>query len=244
MRGNKLRVALAVSGGGTTMNQILQATKDSRLPYVEPACVIASTDGIGAIMKAEAHGLEMGRDIFVVKKSEFSSPEAYGEELLRITRRCGADFWGQYGWIPRTPANLIEAFAGMAVNQHAGPIRPGRPDFGKLHGRQTHCARLAFVREMQRNFWTEAVAQRVTVEFDEGAVLDYARSSIEIKTDDPETLAARLLPFEHEVQIRTLRAFSENRVQEIKFDDDLVLPHEAALLDQIKRCARHIFPKG
>ena len=243
MRGNKLRPVLAVSGGGTTMNEILRAIRHRRLPYVEAACVIASKDGIGAIAKAELHGLRMGQQIFVVKKSEFASTEAYGEELLRIARLCGADVWGQYGFIPKTPANVIEAFAGMAINQHAGSIRPGRPDFGKLHGRQTHHARLLFVRETGRNFWTEAVAQRVTVEFDEGAVLDYARMPIE-KNDDPELLAARLLPFEHEVQIRALQAFSENRVKEIQFDDDLVRPDEVPQLEEIKRISRLVYPKG
>jgi phosphoribosylglycinamide formyltransferase-1 len=185
----------------------------------------------------------MNEQIFVVKPSQFDSPEAYGEELLRIAKRCGADLWGQYGFIPQTPANVIEAFAGMTINQHAGPIRPGRPDFGKLHGRRTHHARLLFVRETGRNFWTECVAQRVTVAFDEGAVLGYDRMPIE-KSDDPESLAARLLLLEHEVQIKTLQAFSENRVQEIQFDDDLVRDDEVPRLEEIKRISRLVYPKG
>ena len=83
----------------------------------------------------------------------------------------------------------------------------------------------------------------VPAEFDERAVLPYARMPIE-KNDAPELLAARLLPFEHEVQIRTLRAFSENVVFERKFDDDLVRPDEVPRLEEIKRISRLVYPKG
>lgn len=56
------------------------------------------------------------------------------------------------------------------INQHGGPLDPGRPDFGGrgMYGRRIHCARLYFVRATQRGFFTEATAQRVALQYDRG----------------------------------------------------------------------------
>ena len=46
---DKLRIAMLVSGGGTTMREILWAVKSGFLSRVEPVLVIASNPDAGGI---------------------------------------------------------------------------------------------------------------------------------------------------------------------------------------------------
>lgn len=253
---DKLRIAMLISGGGTTMREILRAVKSGFLSRVEPVLVIASKPEAGGIEKAVAEGMSPD-DVLVMKPKAYPSPEAFGEEMIEQCRKRGADFIGQYGWLPKTPANLIAAFSNMMVNQHPGPLDPGRPDFGGpgMYGRRVHCARLYFVRKTARpehrevniDYWqhhfTEATCQRVAPEFDKGALL--AWTTIPINPDDTvETLQARVLPPEHMIQIETLKAFSEGHVEERMRPEPLVREEEYDILAEAKQVAGILFPGG
>ena len=205
---NSMKVALFISGGGTTAEAIIRAAKCGQLAGVEVACVIASSAEAGGIERAKKAGVPE-KDVLILPPKAFPSREEFGEAIIKECRARGVDFVGQYGWLVRTPENVIKAFEGRIVNQHPGPLDPGRPDFGGkgMFGRRVHAARLFFVRAVQRDFWTEATAHRVIAEYDKGAVLCAKRVSI-LPDDTPESLQARVLPVEHEVQIETLAMFA------------------------------------
>ncbi len=242
-----LRVALLISGGGTTAREILRACKDGRLPHVDPVLLIASKPEAGGIQKALAEGMS-DKNIVVIrpKRGCPGSPE-FGEAILAECRKRGVDFIGQYGWLPVTPSNVIEAYKDMIVNQHPGPLDPANPgmDFGGsgMYGRRVHCARLYFVRKVIGDYWTEAVSHRVVTELDRGAVLNSAR--IEIRpTDDVVSLQETLLPIEHQVQIATLRMFSEGTVKEVRRDEPLIRKAMFNILKEAKQVAITLWPQG
>ncbi len=207
-----MRVALLISGSGTTAESIIRATQDGRLAGVEIACVIASSTEAGGIERTKKAGVPE-KDVLVLSPKSFSSREEFGEAIIKECRARGVDFVGQYGWLVKTPENVIEAFEGRIANQHPGPLDPGRPDFGGkgMFGRRVHAARLFFVRAVNRDFWTEATAHRVVAEYDKGAVLCAKQVPI-LPDDTPESLQARVLPVEHEVQIETLAMFANPAV--------------------------------
>jgi len=241
---NPLRIAMLVSGGGTTMQAIIQACRLGRLWNVEPVCVIASRRDAGAIEKALA--LKMRReDVLIRKPKNYLDSEAFGEAIIAACQARGVDFIGQYGWMVKTPSNVIEAYKGMMVNQHPGPLDPGRPDFGGegMFGRRVHCARLYFVRTVKRDFWTAATAQRVAVEYDKGALLKTHTVPI-LEDDDTASLQERVLPHEHQLQIEVLDDFAKGRLREFVREAPLVLPGEEAIIEQAKRIAKALFPKG
>lgn len=253
---DKLRIAMLISGGGTTMREILRAAKSGFLSRVEPVLVIASKPEAGGIAKAITEGMSPD-DVLVRGPEAYPSPEAFGEEVIEQCRKRGVNFIGQYGWLPKTPANLIAAFPDMMVNQHPGPLDPGRPDFGgpSMYGRRVHCARLYFVRQTARpehrypgdGYWqhhfTEATCQRVAPEFDRGALL--AWTTVPINPDDTvEILQARVLPQEHIVQIETLKAFSEGCVEELTRPKPLVQEEDYTILAEAKQVAAILFPYG
>jgi phosphoribosylglycinamide formyltransferase-1 len=247
MLNGKLRIAMLISGGGTTAREILRACKDGRLPHVEPVLVIASKPEAGGIQKALAEGIAE-KDVIVIRpeRGNPGSPK-FGEAILKACREREVQFIGQYGWLPITPDNVIRAYDSMIVNQHPGPLDSDNPgmDFGGpgMYGRRVHCARLLFVRRVKRDFWTEAVTHHVTTEVDRGRVINSARVEI-LPNDDVISLQERVLPIEHQVQIETLRLYSEGQFLQIRQVRPLIASFELRYLDEAKKTAITLWPNG
>ena len=240
----ELRLALLISGGGTTAQSIVEAIREGRLRGVTPALVIASTHTAAGIERLKKHGMDP-RDVVVIEPKKYADQEAFGEALINTCKERGVNFLGQYGWLVKTPENVITAFPGMMTNQHPGPLDPGRPDFGGhgMYGMRVHCARLLFVRRTGRDMMTEATCQRVAASYDQGAVLK--RRSIAVLPDDtPESLAERLLPVEHEVQIETLADIVACAERELVRAEPLVRPEEERILQEAKAEAIKRYPRG
>lgn len=241
-----LRIAMLISGGGSTAEAIIRACSEGRLRDVVPALLIASKPDIGGIQKAIALGIRT-EDIVVIERKAFATPEEFGEAILRECRQRGVNFIGQYGWLPKTPANVVEAYEGMMINQHPGPLDPGRPDFGGkgMFGKAVHAARLNYLRAAGwPEIHTEVVAQRVHAEFDLGAVVESKRVVIEERNWTPEQLQSKALVNEHLVQLSALQAFAHGTVKEIVRETPLIPPENIPILEQAKADAIKAYPKG
>ncbi|HAQ02424.1 hypothetical protein A2467_02830 [Candidatus Nomurabacteria bacterium RIFOXYC2_FULL_36_8] len=250
-----MRIALLISGGGTTMEAIIKACHSGVLSSVIPALVIASKENAGGIERASRLGIKE-EDILVINPKSFETREKFGEKIIEECRKRNVDFIGQYGWMVMTPENVINEFEGMIINQHPGPLdtrqntsnsggQAGHLDFGGvgMYGMRVHQARLSFVQKVERDFWTEATAHRVTAKFDEGVVLK--RKQIPILPDDTaESLQARVLLVEHEVQIELLKDFVSGTVSEFHREVPLVLPEEEGILEECKKLAIKMYPNG
>jgi phosphoribosylglycinamide formyltransferase-1 len=239
-----MKIALLISGGGTTMEAIINACHNGMLKNVEPALIIASKETAGGIQKAKNAGVT-DEDIVILDPRLFESPELFGEAILFECRKRNIDFIGQYGWLAKTPDTVCEAYKDMIINQHPGPLDNGRPDFGGsgMYGMRVHHARLEFVQRTGRDFWTEATAHRVTSVFDEGRIVKRKQTPI-FENDTAETLQARLLPIEHEVQIETLQDFANKTVSEFVRETPLVLSTEEDILEECKENAKRLYPHG
>ncbi len=238
-----MRIAFLISGGGTTMEYILKAIHSGELAGITPALVIASRQRDG-IERAKNLGIR-DKDIVVLSRKDFQGEEAFGEAIISECKKRDVDFIGQYGWMVLTPLNVIKEYKGRIVNQHPGPLDAGHPDFGGkgMYGMRVHAARLAFVRATNRDFWSEATSHRVTEHFDEGAVVNAIKVPI-LEKETPETLQARVLPAEYEVQVKTISDFRDNKVVEITRSEPLVRPEEYELLERIKAEVIAKYSKG
>ncbi|MDO8617291.1 MAG: formyltransferase family protein [Candidatus Uhrbacteria bacterium] len=244
-----IRLALFISGGGTTMEQIILACQSGSLKgKIEPALVIASRANAGGIKKALNVGIARDR-ILIIDPKRCASPEGFGISLWAVCRLEEIDFIGQYGWMPLTPQNVIDTYASRMINQHPGPLDPGHPDFGGkgMYGRRVHAARLLFVRQTGRDFWTEATAQRVDAKFDRGAVIKTERVPIE-PDDDVAALQQRVMAAEHRVQIAVLEDAADGRSPpaggEMVREERLVRFGEEGILAECKQTAVWLFPRG
>lgn len=242
MQSKNLRVCLLISGRGSTAAAIIRKFKDSNL--ITPVCAIASNPNAGILNLINA-GLRE-EDVAVISPKLMKTPLQFGDAILAMCKKYNVDLIGHYGWMVKTPANLIEEYKDMIINQHPGPLDPTRDsDFGGqgMFGRRVHYTRLNFVKETNKNWWTEATCHRVTKEYDKGAILD--RMQVEIKANDTvETLADRVLLAEHALQIKVLEDFAHNRIQEWQRPEPLVKNYEEKILIRLKEEAIKLYPNG
>lgn len=254
----KLRVAMLISGGGTTMQEVISATQDGRLPFVDPVLVIASKYNAGGIMKARASGVLFDDRIIVInpKDEQYADPEAFGMAIIAACYSAGVDFIAQLGWLPHTPANVIRVHQGM--NQHPGGLDPGRLDFGGpgMYGQRVHCTVLDYLRrvaeirglkrgtpEYDEHFWTEVTTHRLTEVLDGGQIMGRTRVQV-LPGDDVSTLQQRALPEEHRLQIAMLKAISEGEMPSFVRAEPLIPDEYAHCLVEAKRTAIRLFPRG
>jgi folate-dependent phosphoribosylglycinamide formyltransferase PurN len=257
----ELRTALLISGGGTTAEAVIKACQSGELKGISPVAVIASRPDAPGIGKAEALGIAS----YVVQRKDFFSAATFGNELLRILRELKVDLVSQNGWLVKTPPAVIEEYQGRILNQHPGPLDPGRGlDFGGkgMYGARVVCARLAYAWITGENKpWTEATTHYVTEEYDQGdlirvskmeiaslggpvavAQLRGAPQQLESRTKEVQ---AQLLPLEHKNVIATLRMFGERRQGEGYRRKKPLIPREnEEWLNQAKNLAIELFPEG
>lgn len=239
------RLATLISGGGTTMQEIVKACKSGEIP-MDIACVIASKPDAGGIERARTLGI-LDKDIIVVDPDGFRGedkkvdPEGFGLAILKELRERGVTVVTQNGWLSKTPPHVIDEYKETIFNQHPGPV----PEFGGvgMYGRRVHTAVLLFTRMTGGASWTEAIAQRVHYEYDKGAVVRSARVDI-FKADTVDDLQQRVLPVEHKTQIELLKDVAKGNVKELSIREALVKPGQEQTLFIAKRAAMLLYPHG
>lgn len=240
-----LRHALLISGGGTTAEAIALATNEGGPLHglIKIVLVISSRSDAGGINKLKNTGVLPKEDVIVIRKKDFAAEEAFGDAIIDAFTKRGVESYSQNGWLPHTPKNVIRIYP-VGTNQHPGPLCPGFTDFGGdgMYGSRVTFARLLFVRLTGRNYWTAAVAHRVAPDVDKGPVVGWTEVPIE-KNDDVDTLKARLLPREHELQIEVLRKLALGELKEIA-TPELVLEHEQLIWMNCCKIAKIMYPKG
>lgn len=250
MSGDVLPVGLFISGGGTTAARIVRECREGVLRGIaRRALVVSSRTQAQSLQRVLDAGVDK-HDIVVIRPRDFSDPQAFGEAIIRRCEKHDVHLIGQYGWMPSTPVNVIERFQGRMVNQHPGPLDPGRQDFGGqgMFGLRVHCARIYFARAVGHGFFTEATAQRVAPDYDRGPVI--ARWALPIlryphQRDTACTLAARLLPLEHDMHLHVIGEFSrEGWMSELVRNTCLVDPAFVPILEEAKRVAAVLYPHG
>jgi phosphoribosylglycinamide formyltransferase-1 len=119
-----LRLVVLISGGGSNLRALLEASEDAEFP----ARVVA----IGADRDAEglAHGEEYGIPTFVVPFGAFESREAWGDELLTQLTQWDADLVILSGFMRLLPARVVAAFTPNLLNTHPAYL----PEFPGAHG--------------------------------------------------------------------------------------------------------------
>lgn len=238
------RLATLISGGGTTMQEIIRACQSGQVP-MDISCVISSNPLAGGIEKAKKLGIPE-KDIIVIDLNNFRDgnktldQEEFGKAILKELKLRGTTVVTQNGWLPLTPEQIIDAFPETIFNQHPGPV----PEFGGkgMYGKRVHAARLLFVRETKRDYWTEAIVQRVRKDFDKGMIIKSARVDI-LPDDTVDDLQQRVLPVEHRVQIELLQDVAKGNIKE-QARTTLVRSGEERILVEAKKTGILLYPHG
>lgn len=191
-----IRLAVCVSGGGTSLQNLLDRIADGRLA-AEVVQVVASRPGIGAIPRAEAAGVPVA----VVERAGRPLAE-FGEAVFGPIRAAGADLVLLAGYLALVP--IPPDYAGRVLNIHPSLI----PAFcGKgFHGQAVH--RAAVEQGVKLSGCTVHFADDT---YDTGPIV--LQEAVPVLDDDtPETLAARVFAAECEALPEAVALYAAGRL--------------------------------
>lgn len=200
LRGGALSLAFLVGprGRGSNLMSVHAATQDGRLPG-RIALVIGSKADAPALIRAGEAGLKTA--VIPPRKED---DEGYGRALLTALRDAGVDTIALGGYLRRLPSAVVQTYAYRILNVHPALL----PAFGGkgMYGEHVHRAVLEHGCKV-----SGCTVHFVDETYDTGPII-VQRCVPVAEADTPETLAARVLPAEHEAFIEALRLLAEGRL--------------------------------
>lgn len=187
----KTRVAILISGGGSNMVALVRSMLDDPDHPAEPVLVLSNDPAARGLDHARALGVPAA----AVDHRPFKGDRAAFEaEFAKPIAASGAELICLAGFMRVLTTPFIESWRGRMLNIHPSIL----PLFTGLH---THARALEAGMAVHG-----CTVHEVTPELDAGPILGQA--VIDVRGDDTaETLAARLLPIEHQLYPAVLRRF-------------------------------------
>ena len=198
MGGDPLKLAVMLSGGGTTLQNLLDRIDAGDLPArVE---VVIGT-------RPDAYGLERARsrhiDTHVVRRRDYPDTEAFSEAIDRQLEPYNPDLIILAGFM--LFYKVPDKFAGRVMNIHPALI----PAFcGKgYYGHHVHEAVLEYGARI-----SGCTVHFADNRYDHGPII--LQQAVPVSPDDtPETLAARVFEKECEIYPEAIRLFAQGRLR-------------------------------
>lgn len=195
MSETRKRVAIMISGRGTNMSRLIEATADQSYP-AEIVGVISDTPDAAGLVFAGDRGIATA----AIPRGDYSSKEAHDDAINGALNELGAEVVCLAGYMRLLTARFIDAWGGRLINIHPSLL----PSF---KGLDTH--RRALEAGVRVHGCT---VHFVTVDVDDGPVI--AQAAVPVLTDDSEAeLAARVLKAEHELYPMALRLVVEGKAR-------------------------------
>jgi phosphoribosylglycinamide formyltransferase 1 len=193
-----LKLAVLVSGGGTTLQNLIDAIAGGRLD-ARVSVVIGSRPGLKGLQRAADARLMN----FVVERPTFDQCAPFSREVFSLIDDAGADLVCLAGWLC-----LLEVpprYAGRVMNIHPALL----PSFGGkgMYGRRVHEAVLAHGCKV-----SGCTVHFVDATYDNGPII-LQRTCPVLDDDTPESLAHRVFEEEKIAYPEAIRLFQEGRVK-------------------------------
>ena len=182
-----LRIAVLLSGQGTTFERLVEERAKGRLD-VEFSAVISSKRGAPGLERARRHGIPA----HVVARKEMRDEREFNDALHRVLA----------GFLSRIE---LRGYNGRAMNTHPSLI----PAFcGKgYYGERVHRAVLEYGAKV-----TGATIHYCDEQYDTGPVI--LQQAIDVREDDtPASLAARVAAVERELYPRAVQLHAQGRLR-------------------------------
>lgn len=181
----ELQIGVLISGGGSTLENLIRRLADGRLRRVRIAAVVSSRAAVRGVEIARSAGLPLA----VVRPRDFADEGAFASALAAALDQAGVELvvMGGFLCLWRYPVR----YEARVLNIHPALL----PDFGGkgLYGHYVHEAVLA-------SGVTESgcTVHLVDDQYDHGPTVAQARVPI-LPGDTPDTLAARVGEAEREL---------------------------------------------
>lgn len=180
-----LSLVVLISGGGSNLRALLEASEDAEFP----ARVVA----VGADRDADgfAHAEEFGIPTFSLALSSFPDREAWGDALLEHIQQWNPDLVVLSGFMRLLPPRVIEALSPNLINTHPAYL----PEFPGAHA----------VRDAIAAGATQTGASVIIVDngVDSGPIIAQQRIPV-LPGEDEASLHDRIKVVERELLITTI----------------------------------------
>jgi formyltetrahydrofolate-dependent phosphoribosylglycinamide formyltransferase len=211
MPGNPIRLAVLLSGGGTTLQNLLDRIADGRLE-AEVVLVVGSRPDAFGLARAEKAGVTAA----VIDRKNYDSTECFSQAIFERCRQANADLVCLAGFLQLV--RISDDFAGRVMNIHPALI----PAFcGKgFYGHRVHQAALDY--GVKVSGCTVHFADNV---YDQGPII-LQRTVPVLDGDTPDSLADRVFAAECEAYPQAIRLFADNRLRIVGRKVLLIGPRE------------------
>ena len=188
-------VAVLVSGSGSNLQAIIDASERGEIPCRVGVVVSNKADAFG-LVRARNHGIPTE----VVDHRAFESREAFDARLVEVIRSSGAELVCLAGFMRVVTPVFLRAFPHRILNIHPALL----PSFPGTHGPRQALQYGVRFSGCTVHFLDEGV--------DTGPVVVQAVVPV-YEDDTEESLAARILKEEHRIYPMAIRLFFEGRLE-------------------------------
>ncbi len=195
--GPPIRLGVLISGGGTTLMNILEYIKKGKLS-AEVAVVISSRSNVGGVEKAKKAGL----NIKVIRTKDYPDIDRFSERIEEELAAAGAELVIQGGWLCLW--KIPQRYENKVMNIHPALL----PSFGGkgMWGHHVHEAVLEAGCKV-----SGCTVHFCTNEYDKGAII-VQRCCPVMEEDTPDTLAERVFEQECIAYPQAIKLFAEGRL--------------------------------
>lgn len=192
-----LPVAVLISGGGTTLRNLIERIDASTLP-LDIRLVISSAPGARGVQYAAQAGIPAE----VIERRAFPNQDAFSRAVFDRCRAAGAKIVVMGGFLKRL--TIPDDYTNRVTNIHPALI-PAFCGQG-MYGRRVHEVALEYGVKL-----SGCTVHFADNEYDHGPVI--LQQAVPVLDDDtPETLAARVFEAECEAYPEALRLLAEGRI--------------------------------
>jgi phosphoribosylglycinamide formyltransferase-1 len=188
----KPRVAVFISGGGSNLQSLIDATRAGIL-RAEIVLVVSSRKKAFGLERAAKFGIAS----FVYKPKKYDSPESAEDDLFDRLKDRKIDYIALAGYMSLLPNKVVQTYRNRIVNIH-NALLPKHGGKG-MFGHHVHEAVLA-----AGDAESGPTVHLVDEIYDNGRILEQIKVSVQ-PDDTPDTLAARVLKEEHRLYPRVLQ---------------------------------------
>lgn len=191
------KIAVFASGGGTDFQSVIDANEAEK--FCEIAYLVASKPQIGAIARAEKHGIKT----LTFEKTKEDKASFYAR-VADTLKNAGVEYIVLAGWLLVVPSEFIQRFENRIINIHPSLI----PSFCGMgyYGLKVHAAAIEY--GVKRS---GATVHFVSADVDGGAII--MQRTVEVKDNDtPESLQARILKKEHKMLPECVKLLCQGKI--------------------------------
>jgi phosphoribosylglycinamide formyltransferase-1 len=191
----KKRIVVLASGRGSNFQAVVNALKSGK---ISGSCVSLITDN------PNAYAIERAREakipVIVIDYTSFSTREDYEQALLSAMHRVNADLFILAGYMRILGNSVVSAFPGRIVNIHPALL----PSFTGLHAQRQAVQNGVKISGCTVHFVDDSL---------DGGPIILQHCVVVKENDDEDSLAERILKYEHKCLPEAIRLFCEDRLE-------------------------------